>query len=213
MSDDRTVAIVLAYNDAPWIQQLVQTVKQSGVVHRVLVVDDGSQDNTADLARQVGAEVLRIDQHAGKGAAMLAGFTSTKEPIVLFLDPYVTGFKPGHVARLVHPVVQRSCVMTIGMRDYGHFLGDLYEVMPKLGTERAVLRAVLDRVPRWFWDGNRAAAGINAVAKKMGRVCDVWIYGATTVMRWKDKDPKASLYRLAMEMQEALLAMREAEKL
>jgi glycosyltransferase involved in cell wall biosynthesis len=65
------IAILPAYNEAAHIAEV------AGVARRflpVLVVDDGSADETARLAEAAGAEVLRQVPNQGKGAALRAGF-------------------------------------------------------------------------------------------------------------------------------------------
>jgi glycosyltransferase involved in cell wall biosynthesis len=66
----RVLAIIPAYNEAAGILDVVAGVQ---AYLPVLVVDDGSSDNTADLAEGAGASVLRQLPNQGKGAA-LAGF-------------------------------------------------------------------------------------------------------------------------------------------
>ncbi len=46
---------------------------------RVIVVDDGSPDNTAFVARLAGAEVIRIDENQGKTHALLPGLRRARE--------------------------------------------------------------------------------------------------------------------------------------
>jgi len=48
-------------------------------VDHVIVVDDGSKDNTADVARLAGAEVIRIDENQGKAHALLLGLKRARE--------------------------------------------------------------------------------------------------------------------------------------
>jgi glycosyltransferase involved in cell wall biosynthesis len=52
---------------------------------RIVVVDDGSADNTADAARQAGATVLVHDQNQGKGAALQTGFAYAREQGAAFV--------------------------------------------------------------------------------------------------------------------------------
>jgi glycosyltransferase involved in cell wall biosynthesis len=65
------VALIPAYNEGAHIQSVVEQVK---AFLPVLVIDDGSRDDTVRLARGAGADVLRQVPNQGKGAALRAGF-------------------------------------------------------------------------------------------------------------------------------------------
>lgn len=67
----KTAAIIPAFNEAASVARVVEGVRPA--VDRVVVVDDGSTDGTGDLARQAGAEVLRLPVNAGKGNAVRTG--------------------------------------------------------------------------------------------------------------------------------------------
>ncbi len=68
----RLLIIVPAHNEAKFIARVVASIKVLG--HRVVVIDDGSQDDTADLARNAGAEVISTGRKSGKGNALRLGF-------------------------------------------------------------------------------------------------------------------------------------------
>ena len=83
----RTAALIPAFNEAAAISAVVEGVRP--FVERVLVVDDGSSDGTADRARAAGAEVVRHDENRGKGHAVrtgLAGVFAGGFTHVLMLD-------------------------------------------------------------------------------------------------------------------------------
>jgi glycosyltransferase involved in cell wall biosynthesis len=67
----RFMAVIPAYNEAKHIAAVVKAAKR--FVH-VLVVDDGSSDETARVAEAAGAELLRQPSNQGKGSALRAGF-------------------------------------------------------------------------------------------------------------------------------------------
>ena len=68
----KTCVIIPTYNEAKAIADLVKEIKRQGL--DVLVVDDGSGDNTGQIAKDAGAIVLRNEINQGKGASLIKGF-------------------------------------------------------------------------------------------------------------------------------------------
>jgi glycosyltransferase involved in cell wall biosynthesis len=71
MSESSVLALVPAWNEAARIQPVLEGVRSW---MPVLVVDDGSTDDTPALSRACGATVVRHGQNQGKGAALQTGF-------------------------------------------------------------------------------------------------------------------------------------------
>lgn len=74
--EQRVVALVPAHNEAGRIRQVVEGARKHVAV---IVVDDGSSDDTAAIAEAAGARVIRQSPNQGKGAALRAGFTTALE--------------------------------------------------------------------------------------------------------------------------------------
>ena len=70
-----TLIIVPAWNEAGSIGATLADIRDAGLPYDVLVVDDGSSDGTAEIARSAGAIVLELPFNLGVGGAMRAGFT------------------------------------------------------------------------------------------------------------------------------------------
>lgn len=68
----KTCVIIPAFNESKAIAGLVKAVKAR--IPDVVVIDDGSTDNTAELARQAGAVVIGFTHNAGKGKVLKDGF-------------------------------------------------------------------------------------------------------------------------------------------
>lgn len=68
----KVAALIPAYCEQAHIGTVVQRTRAQ--LRDVLVIDDGSEDQTAALAREAGAEVLAHPRNAGKGAAIKTGF-------------------------------------------------------------------------------------------------------------------------------------------
>ena len=70
----KVLVIMPAWNERACIGNTVHEVIDLGRDYDVLVVDDGSDDGTAELAEAAGAHVLRLPFNLGVGGAMRAGF-------------------------------------------------------------------------------------------------------------------------------------------
>ncbi|MBI4173957.1 MAG: glycosyltransferase family 2 protein [Candidatus Aenigmarchaeota archaeon] len=85
----RKVSVVIpAYNEAEGIADCISSVLSSGYPRQlleVIVVDDGSDDATAAIARKMGARVI-MAKHAGKASALNKGITAAKHELILTLD-------------------------------------------------------------------------------------------------------------------------------
>ncbi len=90
------VSIVIpAYNEAqrlpPFLDQLVASCAASRLVYEIIVVDDGSRDDTARLvasavARTTNLTLLQLPRNRGKGSAIKRGLLASRGAIALFLD-------------------------------------------------------------------------------------------------------------------------------
>jgi glycosyltransferase involved in cell wall biosynthesis len=90
------------------------------IVEEVVVIDNGSSDRTAEVARAAGATVLN-EPRRGYGWACLAGieYLKSKTPdIVVFLDADHSDH-PDELPALVRPIVQDGCDLVIGSRTKG----------------------------------------------------------------------------------------------
>jgi glycosyltransferase involved in cell wall biosynthesis len=70
---DRTAVVIPAYNAAATVARVVAEAARFVGPERVIVVDDGSRDGTAEAARRAGAVVVCHEENRGKGAAIVTG--------------------------------------------------------------------------------------------------------------------------------------------
>ena len=82
--------------------------------YRAIVVDNGSDDGSAELAQKLGAEVV-IEPQRGFGAACAAGLAATKAPIVCFMD-CDRSMDPRELPRVVDPVAAGDQDLVLGWR-------------------------------------------------------------------------------------------------
>ena len=73
------LAVVPAYNEAASVAEVVRSLRERAPGFDVIVLDDGSTDDTAARARVAGADVLRLPFNLGIGGAVQAGFVYALE--------------------------------------------------------------------------------------------------------------------------------------
>lgn len=94
---EAVAAIIPAMNESQRIGATVAAAKQIPGVDMVLVVDDGSVDDTGTRARRAGAEVITHPKNKGKAAAMMTGAFALRNREISDADP---GVDPHHRALL-----------------------------------------------------------------------------------------------------------------
>ncbi|HVJ26466.1 MAG TPA: glycosyltransferase family 2 protein [Vicinamibacterales bacterium] len=78
--------IVPAYNEAHAISGLVTALRAAASWHEIIVVDDGSRDETAQQAAAAGATVVRHPYNKGNGAAVKTGIRKASGEFILIVD-------------------------------------------------------------------------------------------------------------------------------
>lgn len=141
---NRVSAIVPAYNEAQNIASVLSVLGDVPEIHEMIVVDDGSTDNTADTARQNGAIVVSLPENLGKGGAMKAGAALASGDVVLFLDADLVGLTVDHVRQLLVPVLTGESEATVGIFDGGRASTDWAQALaPFLSGQRVLRRQLL----------------------------------------------------------------------
>ena len=113
---DRYCVIIPAYNAAKTIGELVKAVKAQGLP--VVVVDDGSRDNTSAVAAQHGAVVISHLRNQGKGSALRTGFAHAlraKYEGIITMDSDGQ-HQPGDIPRFIQAVERQHAGIVVGNR-------------------------------------------------------------------------------------------------
>lgn len=112
----KVVVVIPAYNEERLIGSVVLKTLLYAVT--VIVVDDGSVDLTAELAARAGAEVVRLEENQGKGAALNAGVHKALEydPDAVVLIDADGQHLPGELPLLLAPVLEGRADIVVGSR-------------------------------------------------------------------------------------------------
>jgi glycosyltransferase involved in cell wall biosynthesis len=110
--------IIPALNEEESIGQVLNDIPGE-IVEEVIVVDNGSSDNTVTVAQSLGASVV-LEPLKGYGAACLRGISMLKQDtdIVVFLDADYSDY-PQDLHTVVKPIINDNAEMVIGSRMSG----------------------------------------------------------------------------------------------
>ncbi len=115
-TDGQIVVVIAAYNEARFVGSVVLTACEYADI--VIVVNDGSADDTANIARKAGAVVVNHETNRGKGVALNTGFKKAKEfdPAVVITIDGDWQHMPEELPVVMAPVLAGQADIVIGSR-------------------------------------------------------------------------------------------------
>src|SRR5438034_10727594 len=114
--DSKILVAIPAFNEGPTIGSVVLKARQ--FASEVIVIDDGSSDDTAETAALAGAHVIQHARNLGKGVAIRSAWLYAREyaPEALVLIDADHQHDPNDIPRLVEIVLSAECDVVIGVR-------------------------------------------------------------------------------------------------
>jgi len=115
-SRSRVLVAIPCFNEQNFIGDVVTRARK--YVDKVIVIDDGSTDDTGRVARAAGAEVIRHEARKGAGAATKSGFEAARRSnadIVVTLDGDGQ-HNPDDIPKLLAPILNSEADLVIGSR-------------------------------------------------------------------------------------------------
>jgi glycosyltransferase involved in cell wall biosynthesis len=114
--------VIPAYNEIKTIGEIVRRVQATGVPEEIIVVDDGSQDGTRDVLKEMdgqgGVRVILRERNQGKGAAVMDGVRAAKGEVILIQDADLE-YDPRDYPALLKPIEESIADVVYGSRFLG----------------------------------------------------------------------------------------------
>jgi len=194
--------VVPAYNEAGRIGAVLRPVVQSGLIDEVIVVDDGSDDGTADEARRYPVRVVSLPENRGKAAALDAGVSLSRNDTFLFLDADLVGLTTEHVDTLIRAYRGNQLDMVVGVFANGRRNTDIAQkINPYASGQRIISRSLWERAKEFVeeMDYGIEMALSKLAAKEGWRKDHVKLQGVTHVLKEEKRGfAKGVLDRLKM---------------
>lgn len=108
--------VIPAKNEASNLKKWLPRLVAWGGYQELIVVDDGSDDDTSAIAAEQGARVVRHPQSLGNGAAIKRGFREASGDIIVFMDADGQ-HQPEDIPRLLEEMERTEADMVVGARD------------------------------------------------------------------------------------------------
>lgn len=132
--------LVPAFNEGPAVRQTVAGVRdalaRAGVEHEIIVIDDGSSDETATEAAAAGAVVLRHPLNGGYGRALKTGLRRAQGDLVAITDADGS-YPPDALPMLIKKMSDFD--MVVGARQGQHYRGSRAKWFGRKALQRMVL--------------------------------------------------------------------------
>ncbi|MBN1535279.1 MAG: glycosyltransferase family 2 protein [Anaerolineales bacterium] len=175
----QTVSVIIpAYNEAAGIAKIIDVIRNTAFVSEIIVVDDGSHDQTGRVALNAAQDDPRVKVithpvNLGKGKAIFSGARACKNSIVVMVDADLTGLKPEHFNRLIKPVMESRVDMTLGIFRGGKLASDFsHWATPWLTGQRCFRRELLRYVNRDAAEGYGFETALTMAAKQRNWQCE-----------------------------------------
>ena len=195
--------VIPARDEASTIGPVVRSARRARGVGEVIVVNDGSSDNTAEVATEAGARVVPSNGSGSKARALATGMEQTRSDVLVFFDADILGSLPEHFEALATPVIEEDFMMCCGLVDYGRLRNGLFLRLPPITGLRAVRREVFDAVPEQKRNGFQIEIMINEVIARGGLLTAIRLLSGTGHRSKVDKNGwlKGGRSHLAMTLE------------
>ena len=104
--------IIPAYNEEETVAQVIKVVKSVSVVDEIIVVNDGSEDETEKEALKAGASVINHKTNKGKGEALYTGYMNAECDIIVFIDADIYNLTSSKVEAMIRPILEGKTDIT-----------------------------------------------------------------------------------------------------
>ncbi|NLM13436.1 MAG: glycosyltransferase family 2 protein [Epulopiscium sp.] len=142
--------IIPAYNEEGRIGNVLSALMGFEYIKEIIVVNDGSIDQTTKEAQKYPVTLIELPFNQGKAAAIKRGLEISSGEWILFLDADLNGLNKEHLLSMIEYTKREDIDMVIGIFTKGKFITDIsHKIAPFLSGQRLIRRTVLEGMPHF----------------------------------------------------------------
>lgn len=109
--------LICAFNEGPRIAAVLEVAAAHPLLAEVIVVDDGSSDDTAAVvARYPNVRLISHERNQGKSRAIATGVAAARHELLMLLDADLKGLRAADIDALAAPVLEGRAAVTMSLR-------------------------------------------------------------------------------------------------
>jgi glycosyltransferase involved in cell wall biosynthesis len=136
--------IIPAFNESNTLGKVLDAVSKHPLVHEVIVVDDGSTDNTKAVVQKYDVRFVAQPKNLGKSAAIYRGIKESHGDYLMFIDADLIGLTLSDITKLVVPVFSGKSDMSISLRGNAPMLWKMIG-LDYISGERILPRKIFEK--------------------------------------------------------------------
>ena len=141
---EKVSCIIPAFNEGKRISRVINIVKENSSIGEIIVVNDGSKDDTEKVIRKIkGIKIISYRKNKGKTFAVMTGIKKAKYVLILLLDADLEGLNNKNIQDLIDPVIEKKVDVTISLRKNTPFYSKMIG-LDYLSGERVFYKSLIN---------------------------------------------------------------------
>ncbi len=134
--------VIAAFNEAPRIADVLKVVENHPLIDEVIVINDGSVDNTSQVVRKFNVKLIENEKNIGKTLSVKKGIDAAKNDLIMLLDADLQGLTEKSIEKLANPVLTGQVDWTLSYRNNSFLIMKLLQ-LDWISGERVIPRKFL----------------------------------------------------------------------